>query len=87
MEDNLKIVFVWLTCVSSCFVITIGWYINLGIVTSIVQQMLGDLTGKALSLTSLVEYVAIAWGPLFDILIILWAIISSQSTDPTSRYG
>ena len=86
LEDNMRILYVWLSCIASCFVITLGWYISLGVVTAIVQGSLGDVTGKALSLTGLVEYVAIAWGPLFDIVVILWAIVSSQSIDPTSRY-
>lgn len=64
------------------FIITVGWYICNGVVMSIVAQALGDATGDALSLVTLIEYVAAWWGPLFDIIVLLWAIINSQETDP-----
>ena len=86
MNDNMRIVKIWLTCVAVCSMLTIAWYICLGVVTSIVQSSLGDVTGQPLSLVGLVEYVAIAWGPIFDIVVIIWAIVSSQAEDAVSRY-
>jgi hypothetical protein len=86
MDSSMRIVYVWLTAIAVCFVLTVGWYVCNDVVTAIVQGSMGDLAGKALSLTSLVEYVAIAWGPILDIIVIIWAIVSSQATDPISGY-
>ena len=86
-ENNIRIVKVWISAVAACGIITLGWYISLDIVTTIVQTALGDATGKALSLTSLIEYVAIARGPLFDVVVIIWAVVASQDFDVISRYS
>ena len=77
---------VWLTAISLLFIVTMAWYISQEVVVSIGSALLGDVTGEAAATRNLIEYSSIIWGPLFDGLIILWAIISSQRDDPTSRY-
>jgi hypothetical protein len=81
-ETKMRVLFVWFTAVISLFVITIGWYICNGVVVTIAHQALADVTGQALALTILLEYVAAWWGPLFDVIILFWAIMSSQEIDP-----
>jgi len=55
---------------------------------TISSQALTDLTGAGLSTLILLQYVSAWWGPIFDVVIILWAIINSQEVDPNSRiYG
>lgn len=84
----MRILFVWLTTVSVVFVITVGWYIGLELTVKITEGFLGSVTGQALSLTGLIGYAAILWGPLFDIIVIAWAIVNSQAIDPISeRYS
>lgn len=75
---------VWLTAVALIFSITVGWYISQDLVLSIAHSTLGDVTGRAAQTVSLIEFLNIIWGPLFDILVILWAIVSSQANDPQS---
>jgi hypothetical protein len=77
---------VWLTAVALCFAINFGWYISQDLVLTLAQGALGEVTGQGLNLLNLIEFLNIIWGPLFDILVILWAIVSSQARDPTSVY-
>ena len=84
----MRVLWVWFTALTSIFIITVGWYIGNGVVMTIAYQAAGDLTGKAFSLLTLLEYVAAWWGPLLDIIVLLWAIINSQEIDPSGyRYG
>jgi len=81
----MRVLMVWFTAIVSVFVTTLGWYICNGVVITIAHQALADVTGQAFSLLTLLEYVAAWWGPIFDFIIILWAIINSQEIDPNSR--
>ena len=81
----MRVLFVWFTAIVCLFIITIGWYICNGVVLTIAYQAMGDLTGQAFSLLTLVEFVAAWWGPIFDVIVLLWAIINSQEIDPNSR--
>jgi hypothetical protein len=84
----MRVLMVWFTAIVCVFVISISWYICNGVVLSIAYQTMGDLTAQAFGLLTLLEYVAAWWGPLFDVIVILWAIINSQEIDPNSRiYG
>jgi hypothetical protein len=84
----MRVLNVWFTAIVCVFIITMGWYICNGVVMTIAYQTMGDLTTQAFSLLTLLEYVAAWWGPLFDVIVILWAIINSQEVDPNSRiYG
>jgi hypothetical protein len=75
---------VWFTAIISMAIVTLGWYIGNGVVLTIAYEALGDVTGQAFSLLTLIEFVAAWWGPICDLLILLWAIINSQEIDPTS---
>jgi hypothetical protein len=81
----MRVLWVWFTAIISVFIITIGWYIGNGVVITIAHQALGDLTGQAFSTLTLLEYVAAWWGPILDLVVIVWAIINSQEIDPNSR--
>ena len=84
----MRVLFVWFTAIVSVFVVTLGWYIANSVMVSISSQALTDLTGSGLSTLILLQYVSAWWGPIFDVVIILWAIINSQEVDPNSRiYG
>ena len=84
----MRVLMVWFTAIVAVFIISISWYISNGVVITIASQTMGDLTTQAFSVLTLLEYTAAWWGPLFDIIVILWAIINSQEIDPNSRiYG
>ena len=80
----MRILMVWLTAIALCFAITVGWYISQDLVLSLSTAMLGDITGEGLNLLNLIQFLTIIWGPLFDILVLIWAIASSQARDPNS---
>jgi len=64
-----------------------GWYIGNGIVITIAYQALSDVTGQAQALVILLQYVAAWWGPLLDVIVLLWAITHSQEVDPSAYYA
>ena len=80
----MRVLWVWFTAIVSVFIVTLSWYICNGIVVTIAYQAMGDITGEGFTLLTLIEYVAAWWGPIFDVLIILWAILNSQEIDPNS---
>ena len=80
----MRVLWVWFTALVSMFIITVGWYIGNGVVVTIASQAANDLTGQAFSLLTLLEYVAAWWGPVLDVIVLLWAIINSQEIDPNS---
>jgi hypothetical protein len=86
----MQILYVWVTALLLCSIITVGWYISNTVVNTVASgnmDMIGT-SGKPYSLLKLLEYVNIAWGPIFDFLVILWAIVSSAARDVTSDiYG
>ena len=81
----MRVLFVWFTALISIFMVTVGWLVGNTVVVSIASQALGDITGQGYSLLTLLEYIAAWWGPILDGVILLWAIINSQETDPTGR--
>lgn len=84
----MRVLWVWFTAIIGVFIITIGWYIGNAVVITIAHQATSGFTGSAASTVGLLEFVAAWWGPILDIIVILWAIINSQEIDPTSRiYG
>jgi hypothetical protein len=80
----MRILFIWLTVISLCGFVTLGWYLSQIIVLSIVHQLFANATGETAVLLSLLEYVVAWWGVIFDIVIILWGIIASQAQDTES---
>jgi hypothetical protein len=81
---------VWITALVLCSVITIGWYISNTVFNQIASgnmDLIGT-SGRPYSLLKLLEYLNILWGPIFDALVILWAIASSDAEGAVSSvYG
>lgn len=42
------------------------------------------LEGSGFSIASLVMFVAAWWGPIFDVIVVIWAVVSSQAEDAVS---
>lgn len=82
----MRVLNVWVTAVIVIAILTICWYVSMDIVVTITHAALSDVTGQALSITVLINYVAAWWGPIFDVFVLLWAIINSQEVDPFGRH-
>lgn len=83
----MRILMVWIVALVLMATITIGWYISNTVVNQIASgnmDLIGT-SGKGFSLLKLIEYVNIAWGPILDLLVLLWAISSSAARDVTSE--
>jgi hypothetical protein len=74
----MKVLFVWVTAVVSCAIVTIFWLVGNSVVLAIVDGALSGVSGQASSLVTIIEYIAVWWGPIFDVVLILWAIINSE---------
>lgn len=55
------------------------------IVLTLVNGMLSGVSGEPLGVITLVEYVTAWWGPILDVMVVLWAIVSSQARDVESE--
>lgn len=86
----MNIIMVWVTALILCSVVTVGWYISNTVVNTIASGSMDIIgtSGQGFNLLKLLEYVNIAWGPVLDFFIILWAFASSSARDITSDiYG
>ena len=85
----MRIVWVWIVALSIMFTVTVVWYIFLPISFALSTNIESQITlNPALNILRLVEFVTIAWGPLWDLFVIFWAYMESQRVDPTSvTYG
>lgn len=81
----MRVLYVWFTTIICLFVITAGWQISSGVVTTLTNQALGDLSGQGFNVLMMLQFVTAWWGPLLDIVVLLWAFINSQEVDPNSR--
>lgn len=83
----MQILYVWITALVLCLSITIGWYISQDLVNQIASSNMDLIgtSGRGFNLLKLIEYVNIAWGPVFDFLVILWAIVNSARRNITSE--
>lgn len=83
----MQILYVWITALVLCLSITIGWYISQDLVNQIASSNMDLIgtSGRGFNLLKLIEYVNIAWGPVFDFLVIFWAIVNSARRDITSE--
>jgi hypothetical protein len=83
----MRIVFVWVTAVMLCAFVTIGWYVSNTTINAIASSSLESIgVGKGFSLVQLLEWVNIIWGPVLDIVVILWAIANSDHKGAISDY-
>lgn len=82
----MRIVIVWITAIVLMAFITIGWYASNTIVNTIAVGNMDTIgySGEGFSLLKLLEYVNIAWGPIFDVIILLWAISYPAERDAYS---
>lgn len=85
----MRIVFVWLSAFTLLFMITLGWWVSQPVVIGVSQGLRVQITNpNGLNIATMVEYVSYVWGPLFDVFILLWAILNSQRRDVESEvYG
>ena len=79
----MRIVTVWITALVLLLAITVGWYISNTVFNSIAASNMTIIgtTGESFSLLKLLEYVNIAWGPVFIALVLLWAITYPSERD------
>jgi hypothetical protein len=83
-RDLMRLLYVWVTAIVSCALVTIFWLIGNDIVLAIVNSAIGEPTGQAYSLITILEYFATWWGPVFDVVIIFWAVMSSEQEEISS---
>jgi len=85
----VRVIWVWIVAFTLLFTVTLGWYILLPVsfaLSSTIEEQIS--LNAALNALRIIEFVSIAWGPFWDILIIMWAYMESQRIDPTSiQYG
>lgn len=79
--------YVWLTAIILLTSITIGWYLCNAVVLQISSNSLSGVTGEAFGLVSLIQFCCAWWGPIFDGIVILWAIMWSHASEPSSYAG
>lgn len=82
----MRMLFVWVTAIISCAIVTIFWLVSNNIVLAIANGALQNPTGQSFSLVTIIEYIAAWWGPIFDVVIIFWAIINSEEIEISSVY-
>ena len=85
----MRIVFVWLSAFTLLFMISVGWWVSLPVVIGVSQGLRPQITNpNGLLIATAIEYVSYIWGPLFDVFILLWAVLNSQRRDVESEvYG
>jgi len=85
----MRIVTVWIVAIILIFTISLGWWVTVPVVIGISHSLNSTITNPQGRLVATgVEYVAYAWGPIFIMFILLWAVISSQRQDIDSTlYG
>ena len=84
----MRMLFVIITGLTLLFIITTAWYVSQPVIVSIAGAFFSSLSGDAQSVMGLVQFCSIIWGPIFDILIIVWMIASAQMRDVESDlYG
>lgn len=81
----MRIVLVWITALMLMASITIGWYMSNTVVNTMASGSMDLIgTGQGLNLLNLLEYVNIAWGPVFDLIVLLWALTYPAERDAYS---
>jgi hypothetical protein len=76
---------VWIMALSLIFIVGVSWYISLPIVVGLGRVANSTVTLQAArNPIQAIEYAGYIWGPLFIVVILVWAIINSQRIDPES---
>ena len=66
--------------------VTVGWYLCNTVLLSLMPSVLAStgLEGPGFSLATVIMFAATWWGPIFDVIVVVWAVASSQMEDATS---
>ena len=85
----MRIIWVWIVAIGLMFTVTLGWYIFLPVSFALSSSIEAQIElNAALNILRIVEFITIAWGPLWDLFIVFWAAMESQRIDPMSaRFG
>jgi len=85
----VRIVQVWVVAIILVFSVSLSWYVSQPIILGVSRGLSSSITTSQGQLVATgVEYVSYAWGPLLNIFILLWAVISSSKQDiESSVYG
>jgi len=88
-EIQMRIIKVWIAAFTLMFIFTIAWYVSLPTVLGMATGLEGSITNPAATnVVAAIKYACYVWGPILDIFLVLWAIISSQTRDVESEiYG
>ena len=92
---TLRIIFVWITAIFLWGVIVFAWYASQPLVYSIVTVANSTLaniensttvTTKSSQTATVLLLFNNIWAPIMVIIVLVWAVISSQREDPYSRW-
>lgn len=84
----MRILMVWITAFVLLTFITVGWLVSNTLVTQIASgnaALIGSVGSEGFNLAKLIEYVNILWGPVLDLLVVIWAIAHSVYRDVASE--
>ena len=86
----MHVLWTWVVAIVLLFTTTVGWLVSIPIVVGVARGLNNTLpaSGSGRSIATMIELLSFVWGPLFDIFILGWAVISSQRRDVESEvYG
>jgi hypothetical protein len=81
----MRIVWVWISAMTLLFMVTVGWWVSQPVVIGVSQGLRSQISGTGLNIATMIEYVSYAWGPLFDVFVLVWAFMESQRHDMESE--
>jgi len=81
----MRIVRVWITALVLLFTVTTSWYVTLPAILGVAVGLESSYGVTGANIATAVKYVSYVWGALMDILIVLWAVISSSARDVESE--
>lgn len=79
----MRLTVVWIVALTLLAVTSVGWYTSNMIFNTIaVSNLLGlAVDGPASNIVKLLGYVNIAWGPIFCLLVLFWAVTYPSERD------
>jgi len=83
----MRILLVWVVAISLMFLVSLGWYTTLPVLIGISRALNNTYyeNVNARNIATAVEYASYAWGPVFCLFILLWAVVSSAKRDVESE--
>lgn len=91
----MRPLFTWIVALVLMSVVTFSWYVTQPLVYAVISnsstvfQGLGPSNSSSTRINqtyTLLQYINLLWGPIMDIFVLLWAVISSQRVDVESEY-